>query len=115
MVVTVIGSGKKLLVNPETLEVKSGREKNVRYEISGMYLVEEDGEVRFEESYGIDPIKNVKKGDVVFLSYTIGGKRYACVVHDTTLFNYIDGLQKAIDDEDTKRKTQSDTEEPATF
>lgn len=95
MTVTMISSWRKIMVNPETLEIKSSNREDFRYDISCMYLVEEDGEIRFDESYNIDPIKDVKKGDIVIVSHRINDKRYATVVRNEALAALLSDVQAA--------------------
>lgn len=113
MIATMISSGKRIMVNPETLEIKNSREDNFRYNSAGMYVIEEDGDVYFDEDYKIDPIKDVKKGDVVFLSYPIGGKRYACVVRNDALIEHVNTVKKALDVEYDKRRDTDEAGSPA--
>lgn len=110
MTVTMINSWRKIMVNPETLEIKSDRCEDVKYDINCMYLVEEDGEIRFDESYDIDPIKDVKKGDIVIVSHRINDKRYAVVIRDEAFASFIHNIQDAKKAAEDKRQKDTDAE-----
>lgn len=110
MTVTMINSWRKIMVNPETLEIKSSRCEDSIYNISCIYLVEEDGEVRFDESYNIDPIKDVKKGDIVIVSRNINDKRYAVVVRNEALTAFLCNVQDAKKAAEDKMRKDTDNE-----
>lgn len=52
-------------------------------------IIEEDGDMTFEEEYGIEPINGLKAGDIVILTYNIYGKPRALVVHSEGILDAV--------------------------
>lgn len=71
-------------------------------------IIEEDGDMTFEEDFGIEPITGLKAGDIVILTYNIYGKPRALVVHS-------EDILEAVKDEKAEREERKKALEEKEF